>query len=158
VCKISDVVAYINHDIDDAIRAGVIIDSDLPQSSIHFLGHSRSERINTMVCDIVENSWPVREGKSVEKLEIRMSNQIREATRELHEFLYQFVYNISSARPEAENARRVIRFLYRSLKAHPDRFPSEYFSSEDNLERQIVDYIAGMTDHFALSKAQELGF
>ena len=130
VCKIADVVAYINHDIDDAIRAGIIAEEDLPHSAGRLLGHSRSERINTMVCDIVENSWSVRgEDRSVEPA-VQMSPRIREATRELHEFLYQRVYNFSSSQPDAENARKIVRALYQFFMEHRQFLPPEYLAFE----------------------------
>jgi dGTPase len=158
VCKIADVVAYINHDIDDAIRAGIISENDLPADATGLLGHSRSERINTMVCDIIENSWAVRGDTPSIEPAIRMSDPIRTATSTLHEFLYRRVYNVSSLEPDVENARRVVSFLYRFLKAHHDLLPLELASLDGSPERHVVDYIAGMTDRYALTKAGELGF
>ena len=157
VCKIADVVAYINHDIDDAIRARIITENDLPASAAGLLGHSRAERINTMVCDIIESSWQVRGEPLSGNPAILMSDPVREATREMHEFLYKRVYNVSSAQPDAENARRVVRFLYHFLMSRRDLFPPEYSSPEIPTERHIVDYIASMTDHYALRRAAELG-
>lgn len=156
VCKVADVVAYINHDIDDAIRSGIITGGDLPARAASLLGHSRSERINTMVCDIIENSWAVSGELSAGEPALQMSASIREATRDLHEFLYQQVYNISSAQPDAENARCAVRFLYQFFTSHPDRLPPECVSSNTEPERRVVDYIAGMTDHYALHQAREL--
>ena len=158
VCKIGDVVAYINHDIDDAIRGHIIAEPDLPQSAARFLGHSRPERINTMVCDIVESSWAVRGEESGGEPAIKMSEDIREATRQLHEFLYERVYIASSAKPEAENARRIVRALYQYFNGHRDLLPSEYSVYNDDPQRRVVDYIAGMTDQYAQRQAQVLGF
>jgi dGTPase len=157
VCKIADVVAYINHDIDDALRANIISEEQLPDSSTRLLGHSRSERINAMVCDIVDNSWAVRGDDPFAEPIIQMSLPIREATRELHQFLYQKVYTVSSSRPDAENARKIIRALYGFISGHKDLLPPEYSSYQDTTERKTVDYIASMTDQYALRKAQELG-
>jgi dGTPase len=157
VCKISDAVAYINHDIDDAIRANIITETDLPSIAASILGHSRSERINTMVCDIIENSWGVT-GQNPGKLpKIQMSEKIREATSQLHSFLYQRVYIVSSATEDSEKARNVVRNLYRYFCDHPDSLPPEYLASKDELQRQVVDYIASMTDQFAERIAKELG-
>ncbi len=158
VCKISDVVAYINHDIDDAIRAGIITEEDLPEQSIRILGRSRSERINTMVCDIVENSWDVRGEDSSAEPTIRMSDSIREATHELHSFLYSRVYTPSSATSDSENARRIIRYLYLFFREHQNRLPPEFSNYNDPPERKAVDYIASMTDQYALRIAQQFGF
>jgi dGTPase len=153
VCKISDVVAYINHDIDDAVRAGIIREDDLPGSAISLLGRSRSERINTLVSDIVESSWAsLRAGASPS---ILMSPPVREAARVLHEFLYQRVYTVSSAEPDAENAREIIRALYLFFDKHRDLLPPEYRAVQHDPARQVVDYIASMTDHYAQRKAIE---
>jgi dGTPase len=157
VCKIADVVAYINHDIDDAIRAGIIAENDLPATATELLGHSRAERINTQVCDIIENSREIRENTHSTLPAIQMSDCIRTATSILHEFLYGRVYNASSIQPDAENARRVVRLLYHFFKTHHDRLPPEYAAVDEDPERHVVDYIASMTDHYALRKIQELG-
>lgn len=157
IVKIADIVAYINHDIGDAIRAGLITEDDLPGSSTKTLGHSHSKRINTLVSDIIESSWAVRgEAKIAEKPTINMSPQILEATNILHEFLFERVYNVSLARAEVEKARRVIRFLYDYLKKHQEKLPLEYLTGSDDSEQRVVDYIAGMTDQYALRLAEEL--
>jgi len=155
VVKISDSVAYINHDIDDAIRAGMIAEGDLPLSAIAKLGNSRSLRINTMVCDIIERSWSVR-GHSQENPTITMSPEILEATKTLREFLFERVYNIRSAQEESERAREVVRALYKYFNQHEDKLPAEYRFYSDEVERRVVDYIAGMTDQYALRLAEEL--
>jgi dGTPase len=156
IVKISDAVAYINHDIDDAIRANLISEADLPEKATGLLGHSRSERINTMVCDIINTSWVVRGTNPDVIPKIMMSENIREATSQLHIFLYQRVYNLSSAKEEAESARNIVRKLYYFFCSHPELLPSEYLTSNDNLQRRVVDYIAGMTDQYAERKVCEL--
>jgi dGTPase len=155
VVKISDSVAYINHDIDDAVRAGMITEGDLPLSAIVKLGNSRSLRINTMVCNIIERSWAVRDG-SQENPTITMSPEILEATNSLREFLFERVYNIRSAQEESEKAREVVRSLYKYFNEHKDKLPPEYSFYSDEPERRVVDYIAGMTDQYALRMAKEL--
>lgn len=146
-------MAYINHDIDDAIRANIITEQDLPASATRILGHSRPERINTLVCDIVKSSWAVRGGDTFKKPAIKMNPKIREATRQLHEFLYEKVYIVSSTRPDAENARKTVRALYQFFNEHRELLPLEYHDAD----LQVVDYIASMTDQYAQRKAQELG-
>jgi dGTPase len=153
ICKIADVVAYINHDIGDAIRGNIITEEDLPEAATRLLGHSRSERINSMVCDIVKSSWAVRGENPAKRPAIKMSPAVREATRQLHEFLYQKVYIVSSAEPDAEHARKVVKSLYEYFDSHRDRLPPEYHDPE----RQVVDYIASMTDQYALRTAEKLG-
>jgi dGTPase len=154
VVKISDSIAYINHDIDDAIRAGMITEGDLPIAAIVKLGNTHSLRINTMVADITDHSWGAR-GEGKEKPVIMMSPDILEATNTLRQFLFEQVYNIRSAQEESERARLVVRALYNYFNEHIDKLPPEYTYS-DEPERRVVDYIAGMTDHYALRMAEEL--
>jgi len=155
VVKISDTIAYINHDIDDAIRAGMITEGDLPIAAIVKLGNTHSLRINTMVGDIIDNSWGVR-GESKEKPVVTMSPRILEATNTLRQFLFAQVYNIRSAQEESERARGVVRSLYKYFNEHIDKLPPEYSFYSDEPERRVVDYIAGMTDKYALRMAEEL--
>jgi len=154
VCRIADVVAYINHDIGDAIRAGIITEEDLPASTIAILGNSHSQRVNTMVCDIIESSWAVRGSKSISRLALTMSQKVLEPTNTLREFLFERVYNVQSARKEAGRARRVVRLLYKYFSQYPEKLPPEYTRYSDEVERRVVDYIAGMTDQYALNLAQ----
>ncbi len=156
VCKIADIIAYINHDTGDAIRAGVLTEGDLPLSSIKALGNSHRERINTMICDIIENSWGVTGSDTTTKPSIKMSPQVLEATDTLRQFLFDRVYNIQSAQAEADRAREVVRKLYNYFIKHPDRMPPEYHFYSDEVERRVVDYIAGMTDQYALNLAGKI--
>jgi len=156
VCKIADIVAYINHDIDDAIRAGVITESDLPASATTVLGHSHSERINTMVCDIIEHSWAVRGDNNLASPAITMSPRVLEVTNTLREFLFDRVYNLHAAQEEAERAREIVRLLYDYFNEHEDKLPPEYRLYSDEAEQRVVDYIAGMTDQYASRLAEEL--
>ena len=156
VCKIADAVAYINHDIGDAIRAGIIAENDLPIGPISVLGRFHSQRINTMVCDIIEFSWAARGDNVIPSPNIGMSPQILEATNTLREFLFDRVYNLRSAQEETERAREVVHLLYNYFNEHEDRLPPEYRFYSDETERRVVDYIAGMTDQYALRLAEEL--
>ncbi|MFH1003561.1 MAG: deoxyguanosinetriphosphate triphosphohydrolase [Chloroflexota bacterium] len=155
VVKIADSVAYINHDIGDAIRAGIIGEDDLPPAAVRVLGGGHSPRINTMVSDIIERSWAAS-GRIAGTPAIGMSPAVREATNVLRDFLFERVYNVHSAQAESERAREVVRRLYRHFQEHPDRLPAEYRLYGDEPEQPIVDYIAGMTDQFALRLAEEL--
>ena len=156
VCKIADAIAYINHDIGDAIRAGIISEGDLPLSAIRVLGLSHSQRINTMVCDIIDYSWTARGDTTTEHPTIGMSPQVLEASNNLREFLFDRVYNMRSAPEEAEKARGVVRLLYQYLIEHEDKLPPEYYFFSDEAEQRVVDYIAGMTDQYALRMTEEL--
>ncbi|MFC2034588.1 deoxyguanosinetriphosphate triphosphohydrolase [Chloroflexota bacterium] len=156
VCKIADVVAYINHDIDDAMRAGIIEENDLPISTTTVLGHSPSERINTMVCDIIEQSWAVRSDNNITDPAITMSHGVMEATSTLRDFLFDRVYNLSSTQDETERARELVRLLYNYFNQNECGLPPEYSLYSDKTEQRVVDYIAGMTDQYAIRLAEEL--
>jgi dGTPase len=157
VCKLADSIAYINHDLDDAIRAGLITDQDLPHSAIAVLGHSNSERINTLILDVVEQSWSATGLGNHKAPVITMSPEVREVANTLLEFLFQRVYDVRAAKEEAEKAREVVRLLYCYLTENPDRLPGEFLARADSVERAVVDYIAGMTDQYALRMAAEIG-
>jgi dGTPase len=155
VCRVADFIAYINHDIDDAVRAGIIGESDLPEASTAVLGVSRRERINTMVLDIIEHSWAVT-GNTQGELSIKMSASIREATNILREFLFERVYNPNDTREESKIARNTLQYLYAYFKKNRDKLPVEYSMYSDDPEQQVVDYIAGMTDQYATDLVEEI--
>jgi dGTPase len=157
ICRLADSVAYINHDIGDALRASLITEDDLPQSAIAILGKSHSKRIDTMVCDIIDQSWSATGLDDTKKTPIiTMSPEVLEAANNLRHFLFQRVYEVQVSRKETERAKQVVRFLYCYFVDNPDTLPKE-FASGDEAERGIVDYIAGMTDNYALTLASELG-
>jgi dGTPase len=157
VVKISDMVAYVNHDIGDAVRAGIITEGELPLEVIEVLGLSHSLRINTMVTDIIQSSWDVRICDIIkEKPAIKMSPPIMTAAEKLRDFLFKRVYTPSIERADATNAKNVVQFLYRYFNEHADKLPAEYRRHADTTERGVVDYIAGMTDQYALRLAEEL--
>ena len=157
-CKIADAIAYINHDIGDAIRAGIITEGDLPLSAITVLGNSHSQRINTMVSDIIDHSWAASGYDTIasDKPTISMSPRVLAAADTLRDFLFEQVYNLRSSQEETEKAREVIRSLYKYFQEHQDELPAEYRLYGDDTERQVIDYIAGMTDQYALRLAEKL--
>jgi dGTPase len=158
VVKISDAIAYINHDIGDAVRAGILTEDALPKEASDILGHAHSKRVNTMVSDIVENSWAV--SGNVESLAppvIKMSEEVGRATDELRNFMFERVYNVVSENEDARHARDVLQRLYAYLIKHEEKLPPEYMGYSDETERRVVDYIAGMTDQYALNLACEFG-
>jgi dGTPase len=157
VVKISDAIAYINHDIGDAMRAGLLTEGDLPLSPTNILGHSHSERVNTMVTDIIENSWAVSGEVVGQAPIIQMSEMVGKATDELRDFMFEHVYNVQSENKDAKNARRVVKALYQYLVKHEEHLPPEYLGYSEEAERRVVDFIAGMTDQYALNLAKELG-
>jgi len=155
ICKIADIVAYVNHDVDDAVRAGIISQDDLPRPVTATLGHTHSQRINALVCDVIECSWPVSGHTALIKPAIVMSPQVLGATNILRQFLFDKVYNASLAGEEAVKARSVVHQLYSYFLEHEDRLPPEFVCVSDDRERKAVDYIAGMTDQYALRLAEE---
>jgi dGTPase len=160
IVKVSDAVAYINHDIADALRAGVIDEAELPAEVTSALGQRHSERINTLVCDIIAHSWAATgetPGVKRDTVRIGMSDAISAAANKLREFMFQRVYLWEGRREETEQAKRVVSLLYEHFMAYPDEMQTEFGIPSDPLWRRVADYVSGMTDHFALSTAERLG-
>lgn len=147
VVRIADRVAYINHDIDDAIRAGVLKPADLPREQLQALGYSHSDRISRMVVDIVRFS----DGKPM----VDMSPPIREATDRLKEFLFDRVYwNTLTGNSDLRKAQHVIHALFRLYMQQPDQMNGAIgllSLSTPELAEKVCDYIAGMTDRYAVA-------
>lgn len=141
--RISDIIAYINHDIDDALRAGIIQQDELPSRVLNLLGDSHSARINTMVIDIVETSL------KQELKGISLSHQIAAAVEELRNFLLQRVYGNPYSKKEFHKTSKIITLLFNHFVEHPDKINS-YTRPEDSPEVKACDFIAGMTDRYAI--------
>ena len=156
VVKIADAIAYINHDTNDAIRAGVIKDDDLPGSAIEVLGNSSADRINTLVTDIVKETASLLSRNNLDKPGIAMSKKILEAANELRDFLFTRVYNSDLAVKDRNKIKDLIVFHYKHFSQNIDQLPDEYLSQEGSTDRKVTDYISGMTDSFAVSKAEEI--
>ncbi|MBF8286303.1 MAG: Deoxyguanosinetriphosphate triphosphohydrolase, partial [Dehalococcoidia bacterium] len=156
IVKLSDAVAYINHDIGDAIRAGLIGEEELPREVTETLGRSHAERINTLVTDIVGYSWAAT-GEAEGPPRIGLSEGVLAAANILREFMFQRVYLWEGRREEAERAKRVVRFLFQYYLSRPDEIESGFVISSDPPWRRAADYVAGMTDGFALAAAERLG-
>ncbi len=148
VVRLSDRIAYINHDIDDAIRARVLAHEDIPLSIRQLLGHSRSQRINTLVSAAVENS----------REDISLPPHIEEAFEQLHDFMFRMVYRNPVAKGQEGKAIKMVQQLYEYFVAHPDGLPKEYLQvlERDGVRRAACDYIAGMTDRYAVEIYTEL--
>ncbi len=158
VVKLSDAVAYINHDIGDAIRAGLISEEELPREVTETLGSRHSQRIDTLVRDIVEHSWSATgEVGGGEPPMIGMSEGVLAAANVLREFMFQRVYLWEGRREEAEQAKQVVRFLFRHYLSRPEEIDSDFVIASDPPWRRVADYVAGMTDGFALTTAERLG-
>lgn len=150
VVKLSDAIAYINHDVDDAVRAHIIREDDLPTSPVKTLGNSRSERINTAVCDIV--------ALSLDRPVVEISDPVLDALNSLREFLFERVYTNPVVKREADRAEYVVTALFGHFSSKPEVMPPEYRQDARNegVERRVADYIAGMTDSFAIQLFEEL--
>ena len=162
VCKIADVAAYINHDVDDALRAGIIGEKDLPGCVAPTLGKSRSERINAIISDVLDYSWAARgEGEELTSRGIEpiigMSPPTSDTMNTLREFLFDKVYHSDLVEREAIKARKTVRLLYEYYTSHEDKLPADHRHRDEPIARRVVDHIAGMTDQYALQAAREAG-
>ena len=150
IVRRSDQIAYVNHDIDDAIRAGILSDDDIPEAIADILGHTHRDRINTLVCDVIAVSS--EEGKIV------LSPAVEKALKDLRSFMFDRVYRNPVAKGEEKKAKIMLQRLYEYYIRHPDALPEDFHPqlSFDGMERTVCDYIAGMTDNYAVDKYTEL--
>jgi len=155
VVKTADAIAYVNHDIVDAIRAGLISEEDLPASAHRELGRGHASRLNSLICDAIEASWNAT--GAGEPAVIQFSARVHEAANELREFMFQRVYLYDSTRQEAERGKRIVIFLFRHFVAHPEGISPDFSLPGDPVERRAADFVSGMTDRYAIRLASELG-
>jgi len=162
IVKLSDAVAYINHDVADAIRAGLLAEEELPKEVTATLGGSHSRRIDTLVCDVVAHSWaasgeaPAPPPQGPEELRIGMSPRVLAAANVLREFMFTRVYLWEGRREEAERAQHAVKALFRHYVERPQDIQSDFVIASDPAWRRAADYVAGMTDGFALAAAKRL--
>lgn len=142
IVKLADRIAYINHDIDDAVRGGVISEGNIPVEARKYLGETKSQRINTLVRSAIENTTDV----------ISLDRDVQSAFDILHEFMFDRVYTNPVCKSEEGKAMAMIQKLYEFFSRNPDALPNEYIEIawKDGAERAACDYIAGMTDGYAL--------
>jgi len=148
VVRFADRIAYINHDVDDALRAGVIEPAELPDGALEVLGGTHAERVNTLVTDLVDRS----EGSP----EVGMSDEAFRALDTLRDFLFERVYLRDEARSEQDKAIAMVRSLFAHYLDHPEQVPEEYHRAPGDLPTRVADYIAGMTDRYALRVYEQL--
>ncbi len=151
IVRLSDKIAYINSDIDDSIRAGIIREEDIPYQLTDILGHSTNKRLNTLVHDIVTNSE--------DKGEISMSAEIEKALFSLREFMYENVYTNPAAKSEEKKVTNIIEQLYDYYIHHTERLPEEFLALillGDTPERTVCDFIACMSDRYAVNLYKEI--
>lgn len=150
IVRRADQIAYVNHDIDDAIRAGILTAEDIPRDIAAILGENQRDRINTLVCNMIFTS---REAGS-----ICMTQEIQKALADLRSFMFARVYHNPVAKGEESKARDMLQMLFRFYVDHPEQLPADFQPqlSFDGLGRTVCDYIAGMTDNYAIEKFNEI--
>ena len=152
VVRIADKIAYTNHDMDDAIRAGILTEEDVPEEIRECLGRTHGERLDRLIMDVIENSY--------DKNEIRMSDGASEALLKLRQFMTDNLYFNPTCKSEEVKTDIMLSQLYDHYLAHPDEMPSEYLKIREirgeKTERIVCDYISGMTDVYSVSVYQKL--
>ena len=151
IVRLSDKIAYLNHDIDDAIRGGILSEDDIPERFRNVLGQTARKRLDTMIHDVITNSMDMPK--------IRMSKEVEEAMKDLRMFMFEHVYLNPLAKSEEEKAIDMIKNLYWFYTEHLEEIPQEYRSMQGecgvNAEQMACDYIAGMTDTYAVKKFED---
>ncbi len=154
IVRIADIAAYVNHDFDDARRAGLVTDAQLPEAVVRDLGPTHGERLDTLIRAIVEES------KLDDKRMIRMADAPLKALYVLRDFLYEKVYETPSVRDEFAKAQRMLEELFVHHNKHADEFRASLWPvgtrEEEGLERAVSDYLCGMTDRYAIRSYREL--
>jgi dGTPase len=150
VARVADIIAYVNHDIDDAVRDGVLQESDLPVRAVAVLGGSTSQRIGRMVTDVVEQTL------AAQLSEIRMTPGMLDATLELRSFLFESVYENQAATAEFGKAEGILGGLWEKIRTRPDDFLDRRTMEAEGLDVAAVDFLAGMTDRYAVRLFEEL--
>ena len=150
IVRISDQIAYINHDIDDAMRAGILTNQDIPREIAEVLGESHRDRINTLVTNMVFHTLSCGE--------LGMDPEISQAMEALRGFMFERVYKNPVAKGEESKARRILQELYEYYIKHPEKLPADFQPQVtfEGMGRTVCDYIAGMTDKYAIYKYSEL--
>jgi dGTPase len=149
IMRVADLIAYVNHDIDDAVRAGLLRAEDVPRDLVEILGNSSSARIGTMVKDVV------KETLAVDLSEISMSAGVLDAVLRLRSFLFEAVYENTAATAEFRKASGILSGLWEKLRAEPDQFLDRRTIDQDGLDAAVRDFIAGMTDRYAVRLFEE---
>ena len=150
IARVADIIAYVNHDIDDAVRANVLDTNDLPADAVSVLGTSSSQRINTMVTDVVTET--LAGGLT----EIRMSEPVLQATLDMRDFLFKAVYENPRAVAEFEKASGLLGGLWEKLRERPEQFLDQVTIESEGLDASARDFLAGMTDRYAVALFEDL--
>lgn len=151
VVRLSDKIAYLNHDVDDAIRAGLLTENDIPSEYTDILGNNVHDRLNSLIHDVINNS--------VASAKIKMSHDYEDAMQKLRKWMFANVYVGGKAKEEEGKAQEMIALLFNYYMDHPGELTREYIELMErgtNKERAVCDYISGMTDTYAIEKFEEL--
>ena len=148
IVRISDIIAYVNHDIDDGIRAGVLTEDDIPKDIRKALGNKGGDRIDRMVRDVIDST------QACDYEQISMSAEVLEALEELRTYMFQNMYLTPTVRGEFVKAQRTLTALFEHVIAHPEEFLDT--SRDEPVERLAIDFIAGMTDRYAINLYERL--
>ena len=152
IVRMSDKIAYVNHDIDDAIRGGILMEEDIPPKFRNYLGKSTKDRLDRITHDVITNS--------MDKPYVKMSEEMEEAMQGLRKFMFDNVYCNSLAKHEEDKAIQMVKNLYYYYMDNMEKLPAEYLrlmeKNGDSKEQVICDYIAGMTDNYAVKTFQEI--
>lgn len=148
IVRISDIIAYVNHDIDDGIRAGLIREDDIPADIRSTLGAKGSDRIDRMVHDVIQSTL------ACDYDAISMSEEVEQALDALRKYMFENMYLIPAVRGEFEKAQKILTALFEYVVAHPEKYLD--MASDEPVERLAIDFIAGMTDRYALKLYAEL--
>lgn len=152
IVRLSDKIAYINHDIDDAIRGGILAEEDIPQEYRRILGFTTRERLNTLIHDVIY--------QSLEKPDICMSQEVEKAMGELRSFMFRSVYTNPRAKGQEEKAEKLLQELFVYYQRHLEKLPEKFVGlveqRGEDPDRVICDYISGMTDQFATETFEEI--
>jgi dGTPase len=150
VARVADIVAYVNHDIDDAVRAGILQESSLPSAAVELLGHSSSERIGRLVTDVVHQT--LAGGLT----EIRMSEPVLDALLALRSFLFEAVYENQTATAEFAKAEGILGGLWEKVRQRPEEFLDTRTIATEGVDVAAQDFVAGMTDRYAVDLFERL--
>lgn len=148
IVRFADVIAYINHDIDDSVRAGIICEKDIPENITNVLGHSKSERITSLISSVINCGAQ----------DIHMDERTKEAYEALHKFMFDYVYTNPKCKSEETRAQDMIAYLYQYYVLHIEALPAQYLNGayQFGADTAVCDYIAGMTDGFAVQAFKDL--
>ncbi|MDW8060446.1 MAG: deoxyguanosinetriphosphate triphosphohydrolase [Thermomicrobium sp.] len=158
VVKISDGIAYINHDLDDALRAGIIQLDDVPRDILEALGWSHGERIHRLVADVIATSQPLLDAAEPGAPVVRLSSEMEGIANRLRRFLFERVYEPLNQLESTRKAERIIQFLFEYYVTHPEEIPDDFRAAltGEPAERVAADYVASMTDRYALDRFEAI--